>query len=203
VSLLAQPCCVRLPFHFIGHLWGLFPSPSIRPKPVSGGSLRPAALRALTGECIGARITGRRQERRLPERTITAGAAVTIPTLRVTEIVGSTKRVAKPGRRVSGPVVGFTPPSDEGHERRFHDVRDRSVHTPISDISARCRNSREVPNTDMACQLAVAAAIVRRAQREPSYRCRPAPQRQIGRHSIRTSNLAIGLVRGFVPRDRK
>ena len=32
-----------------------------------------------------------------------------------------------------------------GHERRFHDVRDRSVHTLISDIPARSRNGREGP----------------------------------------------------------
>jgi len=47
------------------------------------------------------------------------------------------KREAQ-GRRQS-------PMSARGHERRFHDVRDRSVHTPVADIPTRRRNGREGP----------------------------------------------------------
>ena len=59
------------------------------------------------------------------------------------------------------------------------------------------KNYSNVPNADMACELAVFAAMVgaHNANRPMGYFA--ALRRRIGRHSIRTSNLAIGLVRGF------
>lgn len=71
--------------------------PLTKLTPVSAGRLHPAALRVLTGECIGAHTMEPRQVQPPPERTITAGTAATIRILRAIEIAALMKR-ALPSR---------------------------------------------------------------------------------------------------------